>query len=92
MFGSIIKYGLVLAAGGVAMCMTMEYGDVTILDETETQLDTQRGKYIAEGTHTEDEIRTLMRAYIDANRQTWEKGIMLASNLRRLNELYTRYV
>jgi hypothetical protein len=92
MFGSIIKYGLVMAAGGIAFCMTMEYGDASIVDDTEMQLDTQRGKYIAEGTHSDDEVRTLMRAYIDANRGTWEKGIMLAGNLRRLDELYSRYV
>lgn len=91
MFGSIIKYTLVAAVGGVLFAVCMHVGD----DEAvRTITDSLKGKEAmcrAENM-ADDILKEAMRGFIAENRQAWDKMYMMAETGRTVQALYDEWI
>lgn len=87
MFGTLIKYSLVAAAGAVAFAVALHYTDDQAVQVIRDTIDTQLEIYRAQAT-SEEELRGLMAAYIRTNRAMWDGTYQMKEAAAEVQAIY----
>lgn len=87
MIGSILKYSAVAFAGAIGFAVAMHYVDDAAADVIQVTLKDQEALF-RQTNPSDDELRVLMAAFIQANRSMWDGTFHLKETATRVQAMY----